>query len=412
MDWPTFLLMTFVMFFVVGPVEEFQFRSFAHDQSQRVFPKWAALIFSSVFFGLSHIPIAIFIYMPTYNLKFIDLVFMELSWMAAGATFGALYMWSRNIYACIVMHGIGNWQLSVFAIRNISTEMGLTGTNAYISDLTVTIFANGLMILLFFLVHKYYWEPQRKGEAAFGGRLLALQKFLFSHDNGTKNGAITGGGLAGVTFLVLVLIFGTTSAFGFDSESVLSRTSENSAPSGEFDLQEYNMADETILDSMNLDEGQSSEYALNSSSKNVIDSVKVTIRWDDESQIPVNRLRPYENQPDTFNLTIMGQNISAIAEASNPPGGTGSIILEVDVQKDYLNEVMGHFNLTVTVTMKNAGMWVPTIGPGIIVLTDHGNEYDISIEISRLQSDDYEEIAVEEVPDVEDVGIRTPILLH
>lgn len=396
MDWPTFLLMTFVMFFVVGPVEEFQFRSFAHDQSQRVLPKWAALVFSSIFFGLSHIPIAIFIYMPNYGLGVTDIIFMEISWMAAGATFGALYMWSRNIFACIVMHGIGNWQLSVFAIRNVPTESGLTGTNVYISDLFVSIFANGLMILLFFLIHKYYWQPQMRGEAAFGGRLIGLQKFLFSHDSGSRNGKVTGAGLTGVTIIVLVLIFGTTSALGFKSYDVLTVTEGDQEPSGEFDLEQYNSINENVIDSMYLDEGGSQNYFLNSSSKNVIQRVRITVQWTDEAEPPASRIRPYENQPDTFNVSIEGENLSTSSSKSNPMGGSGTITLDADLDNNYLNEVMGQFNITVTVEMQDAGMWVPSIGPGIIGLSDSGNEYNIKIELSRLQSSDFREIEEEE----------------
>ena len=113
-----FALMTFVMFFVVGPVEELEFRSFTQDQAARVLTNKQAVIFSSILFGCSHIPIALFVY-RLYEPSWWFFIGALYSWIAAGVTFGVLYMYSRNIWACVVMHGMGNWQLSVFYFTSI-----------------------------------------------------------------------------------------------------------------------------------------------------------------------------------------------------------------------------------------------------------------------------------------------------
>lgn len=172
-----FSVMTFVHFFIVGPVEELEFRSFAFDQSARVIPNWQALLFSSVLFGCSHIPIALFVYQFPPHIFGVALF----GWISAGVVFGALYMWSRNIFACIVMHGMGNWQLSVYYFQ--STETGAMSVSSVVAvDMATTIIADGAMILIFYLVHRFYWQPHRRGEPAFGGRFVNLQKYVHEHD--------------------------------------------------------------------------------------------------------------------------------------------------------------------------------------------------------------------------------------
>ena len=119
-----FGIMSFVHFCVVGPVEELEFRGFTQDQAARVLPNYQAVIFSSVLFGCSHIPIAIFLYQFPTQIFVIALV----GWISAGFVFGFLYMWSRSIWACIVMHGMGNWQLSVYYFSSDSVSgWGMTG---------------------------------------------------------------------------------------------------------------------------------------------------------------------------------------------------------------------------------------------------------------------------------------------
>ena len=175
-----FILMTFVMYFIVGPVEELEFRSFTQDQGARVLPNWQAVILSSILFGCSHIPIAIFVYeLHLEPTLFADALF---GWIAAGFTFGVLYMYSRNIFACIVMHGMGNWQLSVFYFMGRPSQEGMSAGTAMMVGIMTSLVANIIMILIFYLIHKYYWEPHRRGEPAFGGKFFSLQTFLHEHD--------------------------------------------------------------------------------------------------------------------------------------------------------------------------------------------------------------------------------------
>lgn len=403
MDFLTFFMMTFVMFCIVGPVEEFEFRAFTHDQSQRVLPKWAALIFSSVFFGLSHIPIAIFIYMPQYNLTVTDLIFMEISWMAAGATFGALYMWSRNIFAVIVMHGIGNWQLSVFLLRGRGTLEGLTGFSYYLSDLSISIFANGLMIVIFFLIHKYYWEPQRRGEAAFGGRLVRIQQALFSHDTARKNTGLTGGILAAVTVVSLIILFSISAGLGAKSYEKLMPMVTDDDTGGEIDLTTYTTSTSQNMSSDYLDVGSSTAYSYISTTGQIIKKLSIRLTWQDETEKPGRpTIRRYTNQPDSFRVVVSGLNQTVENTAENPVEGQGTINLVFEVNDTMILDSQGGFTITIEVFMEEAGMWSAM---ALLGWNDPGNAYDLAVESTLLENPDMMNAEEEEVPEDGDTSL-------
>ncbi|MBN1389982.1 MAG: CPBP family intramembrane metalloprotease [Candidatus Thermoplasmatota archaeon] len=383
MDFPTFFMMTFVMFFIVGPVEEFEFRAFTQDQSQRVLPKWAALVFSSVFFGFSHIPIALFI----YKMTFVQLIFAEMSWMAAGATFGALYMWSRNIFACIVMHGIGNWQLSVYWIQGRQTLAGLTEFEGYLQSFMESILANAFMILIFYLIHRFYWAPQERGEAAFGGRLVKVQQFFFQHDTSRMHIGYTGGSLAGVTLVVLIVLFSISAGLGVKDLSAISPSDTDEEIQGEIDLTKYYKEETIFQDIQTLNEGSSQNYNFSSTRDTIVQKISVDLTWSDESNPPATRIRPHENTPDEFRVLISYLNTSIEDSGENPEGSPGDIHLEVVFTDQMIQNATGDYDVYVDVFMVSAGMWVPAIGPGIIGLRDSGNEYSISVTVSNLISE-------------------------
>ncbi len=373
-----FLLMTFVMFFIVGPVEEFEFRSFVHDQSQRVLPKYQALIFSSIFFGLSHIPIAIFI----YKLPFIDLIFAEISWMTAGAVFGALYMWSRNIFACIVMHGIGNWQLSTFLWQSNTLGTGLTHAESLIVSLVTSIVANAALILLFYLIHKFYWEPQRRGEAAFGGRMFKVQSFIFNHDNGERKVVTTTSILTVFTvFLLTMLVLGTVAVGSTDLSPLAPEVKVKDK--GILDLSKYETISEITTEEITfLNEGSTFEKTVQSSEGKIAKKVTMTVSWSDETEPPGRpRLRPYTNQPDTFSLSLTDGNRTLDEQGSNPQNAEGRISLIMEINESQIIDLIGNFTVRGIITMVDAGMWT-TIG--LLGLTDRGNTCSLQLDVEFL----------------------------
>jgi membrane protease YdiL (CAAX protease family) len=371
-----FTLMTFVQFFIVGPVEELEFRGFAQDQAARVLPNWQALAFSSVLFGCSHIPIALFVY------QFPPHVFVAAlwGWISAGFVFGVLYLYSRNIFACIVMHGMGNWLLSVFYFQSAETTMEPI---AYaMVNITTNIVVDGFMILFFFFVHKYYWQPHRRGEPAFGGIFKNLQDFVHEHDFEKKPVMTT------MTFLVIFcvaiggFIVGVSYAFGETDYSKMVAGSEG-ADGGETSyLESLVQLNETISGSSRLSERDSESFTFFSEEDKYIKLVKVTVTWTDEPDS--NPL--LSNQPDTFSIHVDGPNASSDGAGSNPQGGEGSISTTFSYDLEVLSDVIAdegdEFEVTATITLDDAGDQESL--SGLWYQQDTGNDFDYEIEIFWL----------------------------
>lgn len=370
-----FILMTFVMYFIVGPVEELEFRGFAQDQTARVLPNLQALIFSSILFGCSHIPIAVFVYQLTPT-QFIDALF---SWIAAGFVFGALYMWSRNIFACIVMHGMGNWQLSVFYFT--SAPAGMDATTSMFVGIATSFVANAVMIIIFYLIHKYYWEPHRRGEPAFGGKLLSLQRILHDHD--FENKPLPTTILIFVAFIVVIsgIIMGAAVSMGRTSFSM---PESDAASESTINLDDLVELEDSRTDTGELTEGSSDIITINSESDNYIKQVTITVTWTDEPDI--QRVRTYENQPDTFSVMIMGANASANDQGSNPHGGEGSITAELAFSEDEVAQIIEsdgeNYEVIITITLEEAGNFRP--GVGVIGYEDTSNAYEYQLDIVWL----------------------------
>ncbi len=372
-----FILMTFVQFFIVGPVEELEFRGFAQDQASRVLPNWQALVFSSVLFGCSHIPIALFVY------QFPPYVFVAAlwGWISAGFVFGVLYLLSRNIFACIVMHGMGNWLLSVFYFQSAETSM--EPVTYVIVNITTNIIVDGLMILLFIVIHRYYWQPHRRGEPAFGGIFQKLQNFVHEHDFEKKPVLTTMTYL--VVFCVVIggMIAGVSYAYG---EKDLSKMVAGSEGEGEGDtshLESLVESSEIIVDGGSLQEGRSEVIVtFYSEADKYIKEVKVTVIWTDEADS--NPL--LDNQPDTFSIDIDGPNSSADGSGSNPHGGEGSASATLSFSYKELTDIISNegdeFEVKVTITLDDAGDQVSL--SGLWSQTDSGNNYDYEIEIIWL----------------------------
>ncbi|MCU0799534.1 MAG: CPBP family intramembrane metalloprotease [Candidatus Thermoplasmatota archaeon] len=377
-EFALFLLMTFVMFFIVGPVEEMEFRSFTFDQSNRVLPQWQSLAFSSIFFGLSHIPIAIFV----YKLSPIDLIFAEISWMSAGVVFGALYMWSRNIFACIVMHGIGNWQLSVFLWQGETMGAGLTPMGMNIVSLVTSLLANGAIIAVFYLIHRYYWEPQRNGEAAFGGKLFKLQSAIFSHDNGTRKPIITATILSVVTVLLLSVMVAGTVGIGTKDMSSLS-PEVKVKDKGVLDLSLYETINEVTTNEVPfMNVGSTFDVTVASSETMIVKKVMLEVSWNDETTPPGRpRLRPYTNQPDSFSATLTFGNRSISELGINPQGGEGTVSIELEVNDTDIISLIGNYTVIGSIKMEAAGIWT-TIG--FLGLRDDGNTCSYQLDVEYL----------------------------
>ncbi|MCD6382917.1 MAG: CPBP family intramembrane metalloprotease [Thermoplasmata archaeon] len=364
-----FLLMTFVQFFIVGPVEELEFRSFVQDQSARVLKNWQALTLSSILFGLSHIPIAITIYkMPAWQL-----FVAEIGWITAGAVFGALYMWSRNIFACMVMHAVGNWQLSVFYISSNYPGGVNPGVDIIIGTLTAVV-VNSIMILLFYAVFRYYWRPLERGELTVGGRLLERLKELDSERTPVKKRV---GAIVITTVLTLGVILSIASAAGIPYGT----RSHPSGGEGVFSIEKYSETKERVEGSGHLAEGEHYVIELNSTPKKVVKGVRVVLTWKDEDDI--RRMgRLYRNQPDKFSVVISGPNSTERDEGSNPRGGEGRIEVNLTVNDGTIVALSGNYTISVTITLEDSGPYVGRFG--VFGYLDGENDFSYEMEVTYL----------------------------
>jgi len=380
-----FCIMTFTHFFIVGPVEELQFRGFTQDQAARVLPNWQALTFASILFGLSHVPIAI----TVYKMPLAQLVVAEIGWMTAGAVFGALYMWSRNIFAVIVMHGMGNWQLSVFHFQSRMKLPGMSVMTDVVVGTLTQLIVNAAMIAIFYLIFKYYWEPQRKQNASQKRPLQGIQRAIFRRDYGNKSVATTS--LSLVVFCVLVcgLIMGATFALG---ETDLSKRWPLSRGSSEetVDLSSYVPDVETRDGDGYLSEGGIENIILVSEAERYLQEVTVTVTWTDEDDI--QRIRTFENQPDTFSVGVFGYNATEEDRGANPQGGEGSISASISHTNEEISEIIieqeGNYTADIFIFLEQVGNYHAGTGPGVVGYDDTGNAYEYEMEIVWLVPED------------------------
>lgn len=135
----------------------------------------------------------------------------------------------------------------------------------------------------------------------------------------------------------------------------------------------------TDTDSGELTVGTSRTKELGSQDM-VIRTVNATLTWSDETDPPARRIRRHENQPDAFSIVIGSANRTVTGSGSNPQGGEGKIDITMTFTDEELLSMGGSQNISITVTMDSAGMWVPNIGLGTIGLRDDGNAYDLMIE--------------------------------
>ncbi|MFO8050552.1 MAG: hypothetical protein R6V01_02495 [Thermoplasmatota archaeon] len=125
-----------------------------------------------------------------------------------------------------------------------------------------------------------------------------------------------------------------------------------------------------------LSEGSSFDLIVEASDTRLIRKIDVSLDWTDEKNPPGIRLRNYENQPDSFRITISHPDGNRTVIGESDSGAlSGSIeFTDQDIERLY---DMGNF--TVTVTLVQAGDWEANFGFGFLSMEDDGNDYSIEI---------------------------------
>lgn len=137
---------------------------------------------------------------------------------------------------------------------------------------------------------------------------------------------------------------------------------------------------ETVSFSEYLDEGTSVSFPMDITYPNVI-YFNVTLTWTDEPDMQ-RIIRTYENNPESFRISVEMENISAqSASGSNVHGEEGRIEMDLEFEGKpvFLNNTGSY---SVTVELLESGNFVP--GVGIIGFTDNGNDFDLMVEYTYL----------------------------
>jgi hypothetical protein len=243
--------------------------------------------------------------------------------------------------------------------------------------ITTSFISNAVMIVLFYLIHTYYWQPHRRGEPAFGGIFLSIQNYIHDHDFERKPVVYTIFVAVLFIFIVSGIILSATVSMG-----VVPPSAAEAAGGEAKNIENWVVSEEVITGSSHLEEPNNESIStLLWENEKYIRSVTVTISWTDEADI---RLR-YKNQPDTFELLIDGPIYSDEARGANTQGGQGSI----SVQISYTNEETSHIfadqenpQINITAELLEAGNQETNLG--LTYYEDSGNDYAFEIIVEWL----------------------------
>jgi hypothetical protein len=276
---------------------------------------------------------------------------------------------------------MGNWQLSVYYFT--SKPAGMDPTVAMFVGIMTTIVSNAVMIVIFYLINKHYWEPHRRGEAAFGGRFLSLQTFVHDHDFERKPLVST----IAVFVMFIMMISGiimSAAAIGGARPLWLFPPEAPSDSDETLNLDNFVEVVETETSTGMLTEGNSEIFTYTSEQDKYIKQVIVSITWTDEADRNIR----YENQPDTFSVSISGLNYTQTASSANPTGGPGSISIQLSFSNENITEAImtkgNNYTASVEITLVEAGNQEKRSGIPGLAWTDNQNQYDYQIWVVLL----------------------------
>ncbi len=176
--------------------------------------------------------------------------------------------------------------------------------------------------------------------------------------------------------VVLLLMLTTAMIFRGDVAAEVQQQDDNADLSWMSDLP---LESATDTQEGKLIEGSSTKFTIPGSER-AIKEVRATLTWADEPDI--RRARLYENQPDSFTLAVtsMDGNITETITGANSADGKGSLLVQVSLTDEEIDQFKDSGEWSVIVTLDSAQNYEPRLGPGLIVLTDNGNDFSLTME--------------------------------
>ena len=362
--WGLVIATMFSFMIGTGPAEELFSRGFLQDQAARIFPTWQAMLFSAVLFAIGHLPISILMYrLP------LDVIMWYMAILVVmGVFFSVIYQWSRNIVFPILIHGLWDWYLTLFAIKGEFTSDFSANSGAFFGmmDFINTIITLIILLPIFYLIYRKFW---RKNIISSGApddtprEKIRIIKWIRDRDMGDwpKRPVVT---TVVITLIFCLVMLPFAAVIGVDDPEL--QEDRVAGGGGETVIVKERMGE---LFGSELQQGETEEYLIQPLNK-TINWINITMNWDDE---PDQSAR-YSNQPDHFRLTLvdaMGQEIYSTE------GGSGDLELTWIVPEgaEPVNE------LTIVVELRITGDQEPIFSPiGLREIADNKNTYSLDIE--------------------------------
>jgi len=362
--WSLIIAMLFSFMVGTGPAEELFSRGFLQDQAARAHPLWFAMGFSAVLFAAGHLPISIFM----HHMSFEAIMWYMFVLFIMGMFFSLIYQWSRNILLPILIHGLWDWYLSLFALKGDYSASFLA--NAEVMFLRVdffnTLITLAIMLPFFYLLYKKFW---RRDFFATGSpfekrkRDNRIFRWLRERDQGhwPRRPVFT---VALVTLLFCLTMIPVAALVGIDDPARFSDGQLNYK--GErVEVREW----QTDLVSSYLSVGQSESVPIDSNGT-MVTKVNVSVQWSDEPDAGIR----YTNQPDTFSVELLDDEGNQLGSQQ---GASGHLSIVWVLQNG--TEDLG--NLSVSVTCNRAGDQIPIINIlGLRTINDEGNDFNLRID--------------------------------
>jgi len=359
--WALIIATMFSFMIGTGPAEELFSRGFIQDQSARAFPLWQAMVISAILFAAGHIPISVFM----YHMPFDEMMWYMAVLVVMGLFFSIIYQWSRNIVFPILIHGLWDWYLTLFAVKGEFSPDIVNNPGAFFGmvDFINTIITIAILLPVFYMIYRRFWKrsPVYTGSPMDTPQeRFSLFRWLKEKDQGMKRPVIT---TVSITFVFCLLMLPLAGVVGVDDPAL--QKDRVSGGGGEMvELTEQ----ERVLYGAELDQGGSDEYSIKAVN-GTLDWVNISLTWEDEPDAGPR----YTNQPDTFGVTLM---TSEGEELDSMEGHTGAVSI-VWIPEEGLVEMN---NVTVVVELLKTGDQEPIVSIlGLRDIADDKNTYGLDV---------------------------------
>ncbi len=361
--WGLVIATMFSFMIGTGPAEEIFSRGFLQDQTARVFPVWQAMVFSAILFAIGHLPISILM----YHLPFNVIMWYMAVLVVMGMFFSIIYQWSRNIVFPILIHGLWDWYLTLFAVKGeFSPDFAANAAaNFGMIDFINTIVTLAILLPIFYLIYRKFW---RRNIISTGSPFdtpkerFYIVRMIKEKDRGDwpRRPVFT---TVMVTFIFCILMIPLAGVIGVDDPDLQVDRLEGGG--GEVVVVTEEQRD---VYGTELQQGEEYEFFLEQENKTV-NWLSVNLSWEDEPPAGIR----YTNHPDQFRLSVSDGSGNELDSTENS-GEFLSLYYKLDEGEEPIDD------LTITVKLTRTGDQEPIISIiGLRDIADDSNTYSLDV---------------------------------